>query len=127
MSHTLLQLLLLTAAFDLQLAGPEGSPYAGGWFDVVLIFPHNFPGSMPCVRFNTMIWHPNICYADGRVCMRDDGQVRSVRCVLSALQQLLKHPNPASALNSHCAAELIQQPEVYMATARSMTIEHAMG
>eukprot|EP00775_Hariotina_reticulata_P002030 gene2030-2352_t len=44
----------------LQLAGPPGTPYEGGWFHVELVFTKNFPGSQPKAVFKTPIYHPNI-------------------------------------------------------------------
>lgn len=110
----------------MQLAGPADTPYAGGWFHVELHFINPFPGLRPAVRFRTKIWHPNVTASDGRVCINLGDQVCSVACVLSALQQLLKHPNPKSAWNPHCASEMLKQPDVYLERARSMTSQYAM-
>lgn len=51
------------------IEGPEGSPYAGGYFPAKLSFPPDFPLSPPVMTFLTPnFWHPNV-YADGRVCI----------------------------------------------------------
>ena len=45
--------------------------------------------------------------------------------MLSALQQLLKHPNPASPLNSSCAEQMKSAYKLYVQKAKQMTLEHA--
>jgi ubiquitin-protein ligase len=116
-------LLLLTSV---QLAGPDNTPYAGGWFSVQLRFDCGFPGTKPNVRFMTPIWHPNITYDGSRVCVDFGDDVRSVACVLSGLQMLLAHPNPQSPLNHECASNMRSRPSIYEAIARSWTAKYAM-
>lgn len=91
-----------------------------------LQFQNSFPGRRPEAHFKTKIWHPNVDAGSGKVCIDIGGEVCSVGCVLSALQQLLKHPNPDSSLNHDCADQMIERPDVYTKKARSMTLEHAM-
>ncbi|KAF6259978.1 ubiquitin-conjugating enzyme/RWD-like protein [Scenedesmus sp. NREL 46B-D3] len=112
--------------WHIKLAGPDNTPYAGGWFSVELRFKAGFPGNEPNVRFMTPIWHPNITPSGHKVCVDFGDDVRSVACVLSGLQMLLAHPNPSSPLNSECAAEMLSSPSTYVAKARSFTAEHAM-
>lgn len=92
-----------------------------------LLFTSRFPGSRPTVRFMTPIWHPNI-EADGSyVCVDMGDNVRSVSCVLSALQMLLAHPNPGSPHNSACAQQMKEDQQAYEADARAMTQQYAMS
>lgn len=132
----LLLLLLPLLAFWLplaavQLAGPEGSPYEGGWFDVRLQFTPDFPGKQPRAYFKTEIWHPNVDQPPlGYVCMWLGGGFRqdvcSVACVLVGLQTLLANPNPDSPVNYYCAQQMRKQPQEYEAKARSWTQKYAM-
>ena len=48
------------------ISGPEGSPYAGGQFQVEFKLD-NFPFKPPTVSFKTPIYHPNID-EKGQVC-----------------------------------------------------------
>ncbi len=51
------------------LFGPKDSPYDGGRFNVKLVFPSDYPMKAPTMRFTTKIFHPNIDWAEGTVCM----------------------------------------------------------
>jgi ubiquitin-protein ligase len=126
MLSLLLLLLLLLLLTSTQLAGPDNTPYAGGWFSVQLCFDSGFPGTKPTVRFMTPIWHPNIRPDGSRVCVDFGDDVRSVACVISGLQMLLAHPNPGSPWNGECARDMLCNPSAYEAKARSWAAQHAM-
>jgi Ubiquitin-conjugating enzyme len=40
-------------------SGPEGTPFEGGVFEAVLIFPDDYPLKPPEMKFVDKIWHPN--------------------------------------------------------------------
>eukprot|EP00775_Hariotina_reticulata_P007024 gene7024-7238_t len=108
--------------------GAEGSPYAGGWFDVRLKFPSDFPISFPWGKFLTPVWHPNVS-TDGRICIsqaRVDETKCAVECVLVSLRMLLATPNPDSPLNSECARQFKYDYEEYKKKAAAMTRAYAM-
>ena len=52
--------------WSVMLRGPQGSPYAGGLFGMTIKFSSSFPESRPEVKFDTNIFHPNICERTGR-------------------------------------------------------------
>ncbi|KAJ4456817.1 putative Protein farnesyltransferase/geranylgeranyltransferase type-1 subunit alpha [Paratrimastix pyriformis] len=87
--------------FDVQLSGPDGSPYAGGVFHVELFLPSEYPMSPPKVRFLTKIYHPNIDRL-GRICLdilKDKwSPALGIRAVLLSVQALLSAPNPDDPL-----------------------------
>ncbi|KAF6263774.1 ubiquitin-conjugating enzyme/RWD-like protein [Scenedesmus sp. NREL 46B-D3] len=116
-------------AWSVKLSGPKGTPYSGGWFDVELRFPSNFPRDMPTGRFLTPIWHPNVGRF-GSICIsqqRDDTGECAVECVLAALQMLLATPNPNSPLNSDCARQYKDEIKAYHDKAAAMTKQFAMS
>jgi ubiquitin-protein ligase len=109
-----------------KLAGPEGTVYAGGLFQVHLVFSQGFPGVQPAGRFLTQIWHPNVHPASGGVCVELGyrGQdVCSIACVLVGLQMLLAHPNFNNSLNH---VSRMQTPEDFEEQARRWTRQFAM-
>lgn len=77
------------------------------------------------MKFRTKIWHPNIHEVDGRVCMTVGSTVRSVGCLLAAVQLLLAHPNTESTLNPICAMEMTNSPLKYWERARKMSEVYA--
>jgi ubiquitin-conjugating enzyme E2 D/E len=55
--------------WTITLFGPKDSPYEGGTFSVKLVFPSDYPMKAPTMHFTTKIFHPNIDWAEGSVCM----------------------------------------------------------
>ena len=53
----------------LLLAGPEGTPYAAGVWNMLLRFPADYPQSPPNVMFRTEIYHPNVDWLNGSLCV----------------------------------------------------------
>lgn len=130
-----LLLALLPSCCPVQLAGPEGTPYAGGWFNVELVFTDRFPGEQPIAHFVTKIWHPNVSYATGKVCVAlgtwgrsgvGYSNVCSVVCVLTGLQMLLSTLSPDHAYNQEAAQQLMGDVEGFNRQAREYTRQYAM-
>ena len=42
------------------MAGPKDTPYEGGFFNILVVFPPNYPKKPPEVCFLTPIYHVNI-------------------------------------------------------------------
>ena len=49
------------------LLGPSDTPYVGGLFFFVLIFPKTYPSLPPSIRCTTKVYHPNIAPAGGEL------------------------------------------------------------
>ncbi len=115
---------------ELELRGPEETPFAGGTFHAMLIFDDNYPTAPPKAYFKTKIFHPNISER-GEVCVntlkKDWSAEVGVRHVLAVLRCLLIEPNAESALNEEAGRLLLENYQEYFKRAQLMTSIHAGG
>lgn len=116
-------------SLDILLAGPVGTPYAGGVWRLHLDIPPTYPTAPPTAQFRTRLWHPNIDEATGAVCVetlkRDWSSTLKLRDVLVTISCLLIQPNPASALNEAAGKLAVEDWEGYCRRAKLMTDIHA--
>ena len=89
------------------LCGPEESTYESGVYQLQILFPDDYPLRAPQVRFITKVFHPNVWWEDGLVCVDilKDGWVPSydVLAILHSIRLLLIDPNPLSPANLEAA------------------------
>lgn len=101
------------------IAGPEGTPYAGGIFPASLTFPPDYPLSPPVMKFLCDVWHPNV-YSNGEVCisiLHAPGEdphhyeqaserwspIQSTEKILISVMSMLAEPNDESPANVEAA------------------------
>jgi ubiquitin-conjugating enzyme E2 A len=89
------------------ICGPEESVYESGAFQLQLLFPDDYPLRPPQVRFITKVFHPNVWWEDGLICVDilKDGWTPSydVLAILHSIRLLLIDPNPLSPANLEAA------------------------
>ena len=85
------------------LRGPEDSPYEGCWFELDIKMPENYPLYPPNVRFLTKIFHSNIHWETGEVCVdflkTNWVATWTLHSLTRAILVLLASPNADSPLN----------------------------
>ncbi|THH29973.1 hypothetical protein EUX98_g4212 [Antrodiella citrinella] len=110
------------------IEGPEGTPYAGGYFRVKFNFTEEFPAAPPKCRFVSKIFHPNVSSA-GEICVntlkKDWNSSYGIGHILVTVKCLLIYPNPESALDEEAGKLLLEDYESYCARARLITSVHA--
>jgi ubiquitin-protein ligase len=78
------------------LRGPEGTPYAGKWWYIVVKFGESYPVQPPVFRFISVPFHVNVS-AEGRICLNLlEKEYQTNVCVyelLIAIVTLLAVPN----------------------------------
>jgi len=110
------------------IAGPEGTPYHGGWFRVRFTFGDEFPASPPKCRFTTRIFHPNVS-SSGEICVntlkKDWKATYGITHILTVIKCLLIYPNPESALDEEAGKMLLDDYAGFAKRAKLMTEVHA--
>ncbi|KAL4472949.1 hypothetical protein ABPG72_020643 [Tetrahymena utriculariae] len=113
------------------IVGPEDSPYSDGIFELGINLPSNYPIQAPQVIFKTRIFHPNIHWETGEICLNVVKEEWSPYWTLEALcravQQLMSNPNADSPLNCD-AGNLVRSGDMdgYLSLARVLTDEYAI-
>ncbi|KAI9783549.1 MAG: hypothetical protein M1839_003719 [Geoglossum umbratile] len=117
--------------WDIQLEGPEDSPYAGGTFKLHLALPNDYPFKPPTLNFKTKIYHPNVSNDDkGSMCL---GMLRSeewkpsskISGVLRTARNLLIEPLPDDAVEAQIADQYKTNRKDFDKTARDWTKKYA--
>ena len=49
--------------------GPEDTPYFGGYYELEIEVPSQYPYEPPKIKFRTKIYHPNISSQTGVICL----------------------------------------------------------
>jgi len=88
------------------IKGPRDTPYEGGYFQLSISIPDTYPLQPPSVRFNTKVFHPNIHFKTGEICLdlfkNAWSAVHTLQSVCTCILLLLSTPEPDSPLNCDC-------------------------
>ncbi|CAG2119066.1 unnamed protein product [Medioppia subpectinata] len=110
------------------IEGPPDTPYSGGVFKVVIVFPADYPFKAPLIYFTTRIFHPNISRS-GTICLDtltyNWSASLSIGKVLMSIQQLMADPNPSDPLDGTSARMFRNNRVKYNKTAQQWTREYA--
>ncbi|KAJ7619636.1 ubiquitin-conjugating enzyme/RWD-like protein [Roridomyces roridus] len=110
------------------IEGPEGTPYAGGYFRVKFKFNEEFPAAPPKCWFITKLFHPNVSSA-GEICVntlkKDWKATYGIEHILVTVKCLLIYPNPESALDEEAGKLLLEDYASYCSRAKLITSVHA--
>eukprot|EP00695_Tsukubamonas_globosa_P000101 TRINITY_DN1080_c0_g1_i1.p1 TRINITY_DN1080_c0_g1~~TRINITY_DN1080_c0_g1_i1.p1 ORF type:complete len:152 (+),score=49.79 TRINITY_DN1080_c0_g1_i1:106-561(+) len=109
--------------------GPEGTPYAGGVFQLNVVIPPEYPFKPPTVNFITPIFHPNVA-ADGKICMEllkadSWAPTLTIAEVLKAIVSLLVDPHADEPLNQEAGTLYKTNKAAFDDQARKLTREKA--
>ncbi|CAG9467401.1 unnamed protein product [Pedinophyceae sp. YPF-701] len=112
------------------IQGPPGTPFEGGSFRLALTVPEGYPHQPPMARFETPIFHPNIHFKTGEVCLdilkSKWTPAWGLLSTTQAILALLSDPAAESPLNCD-AGNLLRAGDTagFEALARKYTLELA--
>lgn len=110
------------------ITGPEGSPYEGGVFELVINFPIDYPFNPPKVKFITRIYHCNISRT-GSICLdilkTQWSPALTISKVLLSICSLMDDQNPDDPLVPEIANIYINNNEKFLENARNYTLRYA--
>jgi ubiquitin-conjugating enzyme E2 S len=113
---------------NVEIQGPDNTPYERGYFEVKIVLSDGFPVSPPKGIFKTKIFHPNIA-SNGEICVntlkKDWSSDLGIAHVLQVIRCLLIVPFPESSLNDEAGKLFMDSYEEYARRARIMTNVHA--
>lgn len=115
--------------WDVPLAGPSGSPYAGGVFPLRLNFPAQYPFKPPVLTFLVKPYHPSVMQETGEVCaaiLGDWGPTLDAKHCLQTAVSLLATPNADHPVEDSIAEQLSTKPAEFRKIAIKKTKEMAM-
>ena len=113
-----------------KIKGPPDTPFESGIFYVNITVPDNYPISPPECKFITKIFHPNVDFNSGDICLelfKDKWSPQwSLESVCIAIIDLIANPNADSPLNCD-SGNLIRNNDIdgYNSMARMYTVEYA--
>ena len=88
------------------IIGPPETPFEKGVFELDIVVPKNYPLRPPKIKFITKVFHPNIHFKTGEICLdllkNAWSAVYTLQSVCRSIIALLAHPEPDSPLNCDC-------------------------
>ncbi|CAD2083677.1 ubiquitin-conjugating enzyme E2, putative [Plasmodium vinckei] len=112
------------------IRGPKDSPYEGGKWKLSIKCKNTYPIDPPLITFITKVFHPNVNFTTGALCMdilkTNWSPAWTIQSLCRAILFLLNEPNAESPLNCD-AGNLIRSGDIkgFKSMAKMYTKEYA--
>lgn len=112
------------------IKGPADTPYDGGVFQLDIRCGIDYPLAPPMIKFVTRIFHPNVHFRTGDICLdilkKEWSPAWGLQAACRAVLALLSDPDAESPLNCD-AGNMIRGNDMlaYNSTATMYTVENA--
>ena len=105
-------------SIEVNLTGPDKTPYKYGIWTIKIMYPIEYPFKSPSVGFLNKIYHPNVDLNSGSICLNvlntNWSPIYTTMHILDTfLPQLLTYPNPDDPLNQDAANMLNMDKDSY--------------
>jgi len=113
------------------LRGPPDTPYEDGVFQLSIQCGMDYPLSPPSMTFKTKVFHPNVHFRTGDICLdilkKEWSPAWGLQAACRAVLALLSDPDADSPLNCD-AGNMIRggDKDAFWGTAKMYTVENAM-
>ncbi|KAJ1973592.1 hypothetical protein H4R34_005021 [Dimargaris verticillata] len=116
--------------WNVTMTGNKGTPYDGGVFHIKVEFSTDYPFKAPKVRFATRIYHPNIDYESGDICLdisRENNWKPTIKMtdIIQEIASLMESPNLDTPLIASAAELFRSNPKEYQKKAKDWTKRYA--
>ena len=95
--------------------GPKNTPYENGLYFIEIKLDDHYPESKPLVRFRTRVFHPNVNWCSGQICLDyikgNWSSNNTLRDAVLSIFNLLKNPIFNSVLNSNACKDSKEAPD----------------
>jgi ubiquitin-conjugating enzyme E2 H len=113
------------------ISGPKESPYENGFYWLRMVITKDYPFKSPSVIFLTPIFHPNIEYESGSICLDAINEqwtpvFNFERIFTIMIPQLLSYPNPDDPFHLYASELLLKDSEKYNQIAKSINDRYAI-
>ena len=112
------------------IKGPVDTPYETGVFELDIRCSSEYPLAPPSIKFITKVFHPNVHFRTGDICLdilkKEWSPAWGLQAACRAVLALLSDPDAESPLNCD-AGNMIRGNDMlaYESTARMYTVENA--